>query len=224
MAKILGKYKDDYEDVVNEDNNETSMSKIYAAYNKKNNRECCLKVISKEKLKIQNYDYLLKRLEKEKEIQTLCNSMHTVNFYRRLETEENIIFELEYCDDNLDNYLQENGELKRDKKFFKEIVVSIAKALKTLNEKGIMHRDIKPQNIFIKNSSDENNRIIKLGDFGCAIKINENDNDSIGTVLYNAPEIVQDLEYDEKVDLWSLGVTLFELYFGVLPYGSPPYY
>ena len=219
MAKILGKYKDDYEDVVNEDNNETSMSKIYSAYNKKNKRECCLKVISKEKLKIQNYDYLLERLKKEQEIQTLCNSIHTVNFYQKLDTEENIIFELEYCDDNLDNYLQENGELKRDKKFFKEIVVSIAKALKTLNEKGIMHRDIKPQNIFIKNSSDENNRIIKLGDFGCAIRISENDNDSIGTVLYNAPEIVQDLEYDEKVDLWSLGVTLFELYFGVLPYG-----
>ena len=101
----------------------------------------------------------------------------------------------------------------------KEIVVSIAKALKTLNEKGVMHRDIKPQNIFIKNIDNKNNRIIKLGDFGCAIKINENDLDSIGTVLYNAPEIVKDLEYDEKVDLWSLGVTLFELYFGVLPYG-----
>ena len=219
MSKLLGEYKDDYEVIVNDDKNETGMSKIYSAYNKKTHTECCLKIISKEKLKIQNYDYLLERLQKEQDLQTLCNSKNTVNFYRRLETEDNIIFELEYCEDNLNNYLQENGELSRDKKLFKEIVISIAKALKTLNENGIMHRDIKPQNIFIKNANDENNRIIKLGDFGCAIKISENDYDSIGTVLYNAPEIVQDLEYDEKVDLWSLGITLFELYFGVIPYG-----
>ena len=82
-----------------------------------------------------------------------------------------------------------------------------------------MHRDIKPLNIYIKNLDDEDNRIIELGDFGCAIKISENKSDSIGTILYNAPEMVQDLEYDEKIDLWSLGITLFELYFGVLPYG-----
>ena len=219
MAKILGKYKDDYEDLVNEDKNVSNMSKIYTAYNKKADRDCYLKVISKEKLKTLDYNFLLERLNKEQEIQTLCNSTNTVNFYKRLETEENIIFELEYCDDTLSNYMQENGELSGDKKFFKEIVISIAKALKTLNSKGIMHRDIKPQNIYIKNLDNEGNRIIKLGDFGCAIKINENKSDSIGTVLYNAPEMVQDLKYNEKIDLWSLGITLFELYFGVLPYG-----
>ena len=79
-----------------------------------------------------------------------------------------------------------------------------------------MHRDIKPHNIYYK---DEESKIIKLGDFFCAIKIDENPSDSIGTVLYNPPEILKDFEYDEKVDLWSLGITLFELYFGILPYG-----
>ena len=219
MKKILGKFKDDYDDVIYEDNYDNNIYKIYSAFNKKNNTECYLKVISKEKLKTQDYNYLLERLNKEQEIQILCNSNNTVNFYRRIETDDNIIFELEYCDDNLNNYLQENGELYREPKFFKNIVVSIAKALKTLHDKGIMHRDIKPHNIYVKNLNDENNRIIKLGDFGCAIKKNENNSDAIGTILYNAPEMVQDLEYDEKVDLWSLGITLFQLYFGVLPYG-----
>ena len=181
MSKLLGKYKDDYVDIVNEDNDENNIYKIYTAYNKKNNSECCLKVINKEKLKTQDYDFLIERINKEQEMQTLCNSTNTVNFYRRLETEENIIFELEYCEDNLCKYLEENGELKRELKFFKEIVISIAKALKTLHEKGIMHRDIKPHNIFIKNLEDEDNRIIKLGNFNCAIKINENHSDSIGT-------------------------------------------
>ena len=220
MSKFLGKYKENYEEIVPEDKYVSNMSKFYTAFNKKDKRECFLKVISKEKLQAEDYIFLQERLNKEQEIQTLCNSANTVNFYKRLETEENIIFELEYCDDNLYNYLQENGELSREKTFFKQIVIDIAKALKILHEKGIMHRDIKPHNIYIKKLDDEDNRIIKLGDFGCAIKINENKSDSIGTVLYNAPEISKDLEYDEKVDLWSLGVTLFELYFGVLPYGN----
>ena len=233
MSKILGEFNNDYEEIVSiEDASEvdkklseivTKMTKIYSAYNKKDKRQCCLKVINKEKLNSQDYIFLQERLNKEQEIQTLCNSSYIVNFYKRLETKDNIIFELEYFDDNLFNYLQNNGELFRQKKFFKNIVISMANALKTLHQKGIMHRDIKPHNIYYKNIGEEENddsKIIKLGDFGCAIKINENESDTIGTALYNAPEIVKDLEYDEKVDLWSLGVTLFELYFGVLPYGN----
>ena len=87
MTKILGKYKDDYEDIVYEDNYENSIYKIYSAFNRKNKSECFLKVISKEKLKTQNYDFILERINKEQEIQTLCNSANTVNFIRRLETE-----------------------------------------------------------------------------------------------------------------------------------------
>ena len=218
ISKLLGKYKQDYDDIIFED--ETNMSRIYKAFNKKNNICCCLKVISKEKLKFQDYNFLLERLKKEEEITKLCNSKNTVNLYRRLETEESIIFELEDCDGNLENYLQDNGELEREKKFFKDIVIGIAEALKTLHNKGVMHRDIKPANIFFKNVDEKGlEKIIKLGDFGCANYIKDNISDSIGSILYNAPEIVKDLEYDEKVDLWSLGVTLFELYFGVLPYG-----
>ena len=41
----------------------------------------------------------------------------------------------------------------------------------------------------------------------------------MGTVLYTAPEIIKDLDYTEKCDMWSIGLALFEIYFGVLPYG-----
>ena len=94
-----------------------------------------------------------------------------------------------------------------------------------------MHRDIKPQNIFIlekrgeekeeeiEEEKEEKEKIIKLGDFGCSIFIKDNTSDPIGTIVYTAPEILKNLQYGEKCDLWSLGVTLYELYFGVLPYG-----
>ena len=92
MSKLLGKYKNDYEDVIYEEQKSTDIIKIYTAYNKKANRECCLKVISKEKLKTLDYNFLLERLNKEQEIQTLCNSNNTVNFYKRLETEKKYYF------------------------------------------------------------------------------------------------------------------------------------
>ena len=218
---ILGQYKDDYEDIFFDE--ETNTSKIYRGFNKKFKRDCCLKVISKEQLKLGDYDLLISQIKREEEFTKLCNSENTVKFYQKLETQENIIFELEYCNEDMKTYLDNNGELKDNEKFFKDIVISLAKALKTIHSKGVMHRDIKPQNIFyLSTSEDEEDKIIKLGDFGCSIYIKDNTSEPIGTILYTAPEILKNIEYDEKCDLWSLGVSLYELYFGFLPYGPNP--
>ena len=151
MAEFLGEYKNDYEHVMKIEKETTSLSETYQAFNKKKQTRCCLKIISKEKLKIQDYDFLRERIEKEQEIQILCNSENTINFYRKFETEKSIIFELEYYDQNLYNFLNENGELKYKLTLFENVVISVAKALKTLYDNGFMHRDIKPHNIYITN-------------------------------------------------------------------------
>mgnify|MGYP002624701079 CR=1 FL=1 len=98
-------------------------------------------------IQLGDYDFLLEQLDREEKISKLCKSEYTVKFYRKLETKDNIIFELECCEDNLNNYLLENGELKG--KAFKNIIISLAKALKTLHDKGVMHRDIKQVIFFI---------------------------------------------------------------------------
>ena len=217
MSSMLGKYKNDYEDLFFVD--ETNTSKIYRGYNKIYERDCCLKVISKSELKLGDYDLRLEQIKREEEITKLCNSEYTINFYRRLDTDDYIIFELEYCEDDLKTYLDDNGDFEKNKILFKKVIISLANALKNIHDKGVIHRDIKPQNIFILNIEEENDIKIKLGDFGCSIYIKNNTSDPIGTILYTAPEILKNLEYDEKCDLWSLGVTLYELYFGILPYG-----
>jgi serine/threonine protein kinase len=221
---MLGQYKDDYEDInYIEEISETNNAKFYQAHNKLFNRNCILKVIDKKTLEDGDFDFLMEQINNEEKFTKICNSENTVNFYKRLDNKEYIIFELESCSEDLSHYMSENSELKHEKTFFKQIILDIAKALKTLHDKGIMHRDIKPSNIFIKNEDDnEEKKIVKLGDFGCSIYIKDNTSEPIGTIVYSAPEIIKNIEYDEKCDLWSLGVTLFELYFGVFPYGNNP--
>ena len=84
-----------------------------------------------------------------------------------------------------------------------------------LHQNRILHRDLKPQNILIQKD------VIKLGDFGFAKKMSATSNflNSIkGTPLYIAPEILLARPYNHKVDVWSLGIILFELATGITPF------
>ena len=172
-------------------------------------------------MKLGDYDFLLEKIKREEQLTKICKSKNVIELYQKFESENSYIFEFEYCEGNLfEEIINKKGGLEGDKKFLRQIILDIAKALKTMHDKGIMHRDIKPNNIFLNHLDESQGQIVtKLGDFGCSIFIKDNTSDSIGTILYAAPEILQNLPYNEKCDLWSLGVTLHELYFGLLPYG-----
>ena len=220
MRKELEEYN--YGDFCLIDNYTTfdnNIIKVFEAYNKQNDCECYLKIINKEKLKLGDYDFLLEQIKKEEEISKLCKCDYILNLNRKIETQNYIIFEYEYYENTLLDYINENGELENEKEFFKEIILSIGKALKKLYENGIIHRNIRTNNIFVKSlDDDETKKVIKLGNFDCSIYKRDNNSEPIGNIFYAAPEIIKNLEYDEKCDLWSLGVTLHELYFGNLPF------
>ena len=239
MKKKLGIYYDDYDDIneEEEDNigNESNLTKIYKASDKKTGNNCILKIINKEILKQVDYDLMYQQIKREEELTKLCASENIVKFNRKFETDDCIVFELEDCGNSLKYFMNNNGNIEdeetggeriKEKLFFKTVAVEIAKGLKIIHEKKVMHRDIKPANIFINNVTsyydDLKNLKIKIGDFGCSIFIKDNNSEGIGSVLYSAPEVNQGLQYDEKCDIWSFGITLFELYFGSLPYGYDP--
>jgi calcium-dependent protein kinase len=105
-----------------------------------------------------------------------------------------------------------------------EVTLAIAKqlyeALKYCHNENIMHRDIKLENIVIEKIIN-NIPQIKLIDFGHATDRKISAQASVGTVYYRAPEVTRAYKYDKQSDLWSLGVLIYELASGVLPFDSP---
>ena len=100
------------------------------------------------------------------------------------------------------------------------IFKQIAYAIEKCHHNNIIHRDIKLENILIRNFDKLEYPNILLADFGFAIKTTTTLNDKIGTPLYVAPEIISNVEYDEKVDIWAMGILLYELYYGYNPFDS----
>ena len=216
MSELLGDFAENYDDIFYT-NKESNISKIYTAHNISSDKYVTLKIIDKKKLELGDYDYLLSQIEREEKITKMCKSEYIVELYQKFENTNAIIFEFENYESDLMEYISKKGSLGDNKESFKNITKKIAEALKIMNKQGIMHRDIKPSNIFLLNPEDLNSA--KLGGFDCAIKIKENNNEPIGTIVYSAPEIIKNIKYNEKCDLWSLGVTLFELYYNYTPYG-----
>lgn len=126
------------------------------------------------------------------------------------------------------NRLLEGGELYdriiKMKRFCEKdackVVHQVLLALNYMHKKSIVHRDIKPENILL-DSKDVNNLTVKITDFGfakCYDPMEGGLEDTLGSPLYMAPEIVKKVKYDTKVDIWSLGVMTY-----VMLSGKPPF-
>jgi len=115
-----------------------------------------------------------------------------------------ILIRMEYVKP-LSQYLEEK-QLKREEVV--KLGIDICTALEICAKKGIIHRDIKEENIFISNDG-----VFKLGDFGIAMKLSKisSSPSTMGTPHYMAPEVFHGESYTAAVDLYSLGIVMFKL-------------
>ncbi|TXG63130.1 hypothetical protein EZV62_010124 [Acer yangbiense] len=132
-------------------------------------------------------------------------------------TKERIYLVLEYCDGgDLAAYLHRHGKVSEA--VARHFMRQLAAGLQVLHEKHLIHRDLKPQNLFL--STNEATPVLKIGDFGFARSLTPQDlaDTLCGSPLYMAPEIIQNHKYDAKADLWSVGAILFQLVTGKPPF------
>lgn len=121
---------------------------------------------------------------------------------------------MEFCNQgDLRNFINTN-ELSEDEVlyYFSQII----NGFRHIHKKKIIHRDIKPENILM------NNNVIKIADFGFAKKVNGETNTSFkGTPLTMSPQILEGENYSDKTDIYSLGATLYFMFFKAFPFSEP---
>ena len=175
--------------------------------------------------------YALKTIEKRKILMTygkLDNIYDEINIHSKLYHQNIIKLYNVYEDEETINIIMEYAKegnlyhlIKKEKNGFSEqksyeFFIQIINAVYYLHSNNIIHRDIKPENILI---GDDNK--LKLCDFGWAKELTlENRSTFCGTMEYMAPEIVGSDNYDYSVDIWSLGILLYELLFGHSPFNA----
>ena len=122
---------------------------------------------------------------------------------------------LEYAPNKtLFDIIRSSGGLSEIYSFY--YFIQTLNAIYFLHLHSIIHRDLKPENLLINEKN-----IIKLCDFGWSVQLNNNKRTTFcGTVEYMAPEIIKKQEYDESIDVWSLGVLLYELIHSYSPFFS----
>ena len=139
-----------------------------------------------------------------------------IRLYNTYENSTSIYLIMEYASNgNLYSLLKRKGVLteKEARKYF----IQISNIISFLHKNNIIHRDIKPENLLL---DDKDN--VKLCDFGWANFVNDSNSRSTfcGTMEYMAPEILNKEQYNKGIDIWALGVLLYELIHGYPPFSS----
>lgn len=187
---------------------------VWKVVHKVSSKTYAIKVIDKKNILEQN---MVNQINREIEIMYKVNHPHIIKLINHFEDEENFYLIMNYASKGqLYTYLKKYNRF--DQRLAAQYMREVAEAVKYLHSFNppIIHRDIKPENLLM----DENGRI-KLADFGWSNFKGSNQRDTFcGTPDYLSPEMVKKQGHDTSVDIWSLGVLLFEFLSGHAPFSG----
>ena len=190
-----------------------AFGEVWRVHQNELNRDFAMKIINKRRCReeddeIKNEIEILKKLDHPK-ILKILEFFNTRNKYYIL---------TEYCPEGeLFNEITKVGKFSEVQSAF--IIYQLLQIVKYCHKMRIIHRDIKPENVMITKREKNGCLQVKLIDFGTAKIFSENNKEKgfVGSSYYMAPEVIK-RKYDEKCDLWSIGVIMY-----ILLTGRPPF-
>jgi eukaryotic-like serine/threonine-protein kinase len=195
----------------------SGMSTLYRATDQQNGRQVALKVPHPE---MEADPVLLERFKREEEIGQLLDHPGVVKTFDG-EARSRVYMVIEWVDGRLlRTILNEEKALPIERAL--KIAISICDALDYMHKHGIVHRDLKPENVMV-----DDNDAIKLIDFGIAMKEDArrltfvNLSAALGTPDYISPEQVRGQRGDQRSDIYALGIMLYEMLTGRVPFVGP---
>lgn len=209
--KYIGKILDERYEII-ELIGSGGMANVYKALCHRLNRYDAVKIMRDETAA--NTE-LRRRFRAESQAVAMLSHPNIVSVYDVSHSDDVEYIVMELIDGiTLKQYLQKKSVL--DPSEVLDFTIQTAKALEHAHSKGIIHRDIKPQNIMLLKDG-----MIKVADFGIASlenTIEENNGETVGSVHYIAPEQARGEAPDARSDIYSLGIVMYEMLTGKLPY------
>ena len=187
------------------------MADVYKAQDRKLNRLVAVKVMKAE---FREDSSFVAKFQKEAQAAAKLSHPNVVNVYDVGEDRGLQYIVMELIEGiTLKNYIAKKGKLSV--KEATSIAIQVSLGLEAAHNVGIVHRDVKPQNIMISTDGK-----VKLSDFGIAKAINSNTITAnvMGSVHYSSPEQVRGGYSDAKSDIYSLGITMYEMVTGRVPF------
>ncbi len=191
------------------------MANVYLGFDNILEREVAIKVL---RLEYSNDDEFITRFYREAQSATSLSHPNIVNIYDVGEEDDIYYMVMEYVDGlTLKEYIQRYGPVSVDEAV--DIMLQITSAIEHAHSNHIVHRDIKPQNILI-----DRNRTVKVTDFGIALALTATSltqtNSVLGSVHYLSPEQARGGTANRKSDIYSLGIVMYELLTGRIPFNG----
>ncbi len=191
------------------------MGVVYKGYETSLNRYVAIKVLADS---LAHDESVKERFLREARSMAALNDPHIIQIYFIGDDEGQTYFVMEFVDgESLGSLLKRDGKLKPEQAA--KIIYETALGLSTAHEKGVIHRDIKPGNLMISSRGS-----IKIADFGIALTTQDfskkltSTGEFVGTPGYLSPEVCQGKPVDQRSDIFSLGIVLFECLAGRMPF------
>jgi serine/threonine-protein kinase len=169
------------------------------------------------RVELQARPVLRRMFENEVQITVKLDHPNVVTAYDGFPTGARAFLALEYCaGGTLDQRLLEKGRLALDDAY--DLVLDVTQGLAYTHERSVLHRDVKPANVFLTAEGSA-----KLGDFGTGVFQADDAQERVGTAFYMAPEIFEGGRSTVRADVYSLGVLAYEVVSGERPFVGDTY-